>query len=120
MRDVDGAAEAVASRVVETSEPGDDDRTTEPNGVPGLAYAPQGLATATDAPAGSAFDVQVKVPGSASFTDWRTGVTSLQGTFAPSDPQWAGPGTYSFRSRLRQVSTGAASGYSPQGSISLS
>ncbi len=57
MRDVDGAAEAVASRVVETSEPGDDDRTTEPNGVPGLAYAPQGLATATDAPAGSAFPV---------------------------------------------------------------
>jgi hypothetical protein len=56
VRDVDGAAEAV-SRVVETSGPGDDDRTTEPSGVPGLAHAPQGLATATEAPAASAFPV---------------------------------------------------------------
>jgi len=72
-----------------------------------------------DAPPGFVFDVQVRQPGSSSFMDWRTGVTELNGVFGPPDPLWAGPGTYSFRSRLRQVSTGAASGYSGPGSISL-
>jgi hypothetical protein len=73
-----------------------------------------------DAPAGDVFDVQVKVPGSTAFIDWRSGVTSLNAAFTPSDPQWAGPGKYSFRARLRQPSSGAASGFSMKGSISLS
>jgi len=72
-----------------------------------------------DAPPGFVFDVQVRQPGSSSFMGWRTGVTELNGVFGPSDPLWVGPGTYSFRSRLRQASTGAASGYSGPGSISL-
>jgi virginiamycin B lyase len=73
-----------------------------------------------DAPAGFAFDVQVKQPGSSSFTDWRAGVTELNGVFGPSDPLWVGPGTYSFRARIRQLSGGRASGYSRGMSISLS
>jgi streptogramin lyase len=73
-----------------------------------------------DAPAGFAFDVQVKVPGSTSFSDWRAGITDLSGAFTPSDPLWAGPGQYSFRARLRNLSSGDASGYSAGKSISLS
>jgi virginiamycin B lyase len=72
-----------------------------------------------DAPAGCVFDVEVKVPGSNSFVPWRTDTTELSGTLGPSDPLWAGQGTYRFQARLRQVATGATSGYSSPKAIIL-
>ena len=72
-----------------------------------------------DAPSGFVFDVQVKQPGSSSFMNWKTGATGLSGLFSSSDPLWVGAGKYSFRARLRQVSSGAASGYSAAKSIAL-
>jgi streptogramin lyase len=73
-----------------------------------------------DPPAGFAFDVQVKRPGTSSFVPWRTGVTSLTATFGPSDPLWAGTGTYRFRARMRNLANGKASGYSNAKAITLS
>jgi len=82
-----------------------------------------GLADVTwasgDAPAGLRFDVQVKVPGSRVWVTWKAGARSLGARFGPGDRLWAGHGTYSFRARLRKLSSGAASGYSPVGSITL-
>jgi streptogramin lyase len=72
-----------------------------------------------DAPAGDVFDVQLKAPGSTKFVTWQDGVTDLSAVFGSSDPLWAGPGKYSFRARLRKLSSGAASGYSSAVSISL-
>jgi hypothetical protein len=72
-----------------------------------------------DAPGGDVFDVQVKAPGSKKFVNWQDGVTNLSAVFGSSGPLWAGPGKYSFRARLRQLSSGAASGYSSAASISL-
>jgi streptogramin lyase len=93
-----------------------------PIGVQPLVGAPGAkvIWASGDAPGGDVFDVQVRQPGSSSFLDWRSGVTSLNGAFGSSDPLWAGPGKYSFRARLRQPSSGAASGYSAAGSIRLS
>jgi streptogramin lyase len=71
-------------------------------------------------PAGFAFDVQVKRPGTSSFVPWQTGVTSQTATFGPSDPLWAGTGTYRFRARMRNVTNGKASGYSNAKAITLS
>jgi hypothetical protein len=73
-----------------------------------------------DAPAGDVFDVQVQAPGSAGFVPWRTGVTSLSDTFGPTDPAWTVAGTYRFEARLRNASSGAASGFSAPHGISLS
>ncbi len=71
-------------------------------------------------PAGFAFDVQVKRPGTSSFVPWRTGVTSQTATFGPSDPLWAGTGTYRFRARMQNMTNGKASGYSNAKAITLS
>jgi hypothetical protein len=49
------------------------------------------------APAGFAIDVQVKVPGSASFVTWLTWTTATNLTFSPSTGPYTGPGTYQFR-----------------------
>ncbi len=57
MRDVEGAAEAVVGALVDPFDPLDDDRTTDSDGVPGLARAPHGLATTTETPSASAFPV---------------------------------------------------------------
>lgn len=73
-----------------------------------------------DAPGGDVFDVQVEAPGSSSFVPWRTGTTALDGSFGPADPLWAGTGSYRFRARLRNVSSGAASGFSALRAIALS
>ena len=61
------------------------------------------------APAGFVFDAQIRRPGSSSFVNWKMGRTSRSATFTPG----AGPGKYSFRARLRRVSNGAHSIYSP-------
>ncbi len=62
-----------------------------------------------------AFDVQIRRPGGLWVT-FRTAVTYAYATFTPD----SGTGTYSFRSRLRNTSTGAATGYSAAGSITVS
>jgi dipeptidyl aminopeptidase/acylaminoacyl peptidase len=59
-------------------------------------------------PAGFAFDVQIKRLAAA-WTAWRTATTSVSGTFVAD----AGPGTYRFRARIRNLANGRASGFSP-------
>jgi hypothetical protein len=71
------------------------------------------------APAGYVYDVQIQKPGATAFASWQKGVTVANGLFASGDPAWAGVGTYQFRSRLRNVATSAASGWSPSRSISV-
>jgi streptogramin lyase len=73
-----------------------------------------------DAPAGYGFDVQIRPPGSTDWITWQSGVTSLSAPFGPNDPLWAGAGKYGFRSRLRQLTSNAASGYSAAKSITIS
>jgi streptogramin lyase len=72
------------------------------------------------APSGSGFDVQLKAPGSRDWVTWQSGVSSLSAQFGPNDPLWAGAGKYSFRARLRQLTSNAASGFSAAKSITLS
>jgi plastocyanin len=55
------------------------------------------------APAGSVYDVQIRRPGKP-WKDWRTDVTTRQGTYIPS----AGEGNYRFRARLRRLAGGVA------------
>jgi hypothetical protein len=72
-------------------------------------------------PSGFAFDVQVKTPGSSSWLTWLDGTTSTTATLGPAGGgPYSGPGIYRFRSRIRNTVNGAASGYSPTGSIDLS
>ena len=71
-------------------------------------------------PSGFAFDVKVKTPGSSTWMAWLTGVTSTAATLGPAGGgPYTGPGRYKFRSRIRNTANGAASGYSPIGSITL-
>ena len=66
-------------------------------------------------PAGYVFDVQIRRPGGV-YTDWKAGTTLINGTFVPD----AGTGKYSFRTRLRNVATTRASGWSPVSTINVS
>ncbi len=59
-------------------------------------------------PAGYVFDVQVRRPGQATFIAWSTGTSLASQTFTAD----AGPGSYAFRARLRNVSNGSAARYS--------
>lgn len=68
---------------------------------------------------GSVFDVQVEQPGSSTFLDWQSGTTAQTATFGPRSPLFTGSGTYRFRARLRNPTTGAASGYSPVKAFTL-
>jgi hypothetical protein len=61
------------------------------------------------------FDVQIKRPGSSSFADWKTGVSTLKASFTPD----SGTGTYSFRARVRNALTSDAIAYSAAKSISV-
>lgn len=61
---------------------------------------------------GFVYDVQRKV-GTGSWTIWKTGVTTRQVSFS------GAAGTYRFRSRLRRVSNGAASKWSPAKAITI-
>jgi hypothetical protein len=60
------------------------------------------------APTGDGYDVQVKRPGSTSFTTWQSGVGSRVGSFTTN-----AIGRYTFRARLRNLATGAALAWSP-------
>ncbi|MDP9295476.1 MAG: DUF11 domain-containing protein [Actinomycetota bacterium] len=65
--------------------------------------------------AGLVEDVQIKRPG-VDWTPWRRGEsTLLEDTFQPD----AGPGTYAFRSRLRNSSTGVFSRFGPPVTIAV-
>jgi plastocyanin len=55
------------------------------------------------------YDVQMKAPGG-NWADWMTGITVAVPTW---DSTGAASGQYQFRSRLRRISDGSASGYSP-------
>jgi hypothetical protein len=68
------------------------------------------------APAGFAYDVQIRRPGTGSFTAWRTGATSHAGRFVPD----AGTGAYAFRARLDRLDSGAHSAWSAPASIDVS
>jgi virginiamycin B lyase len=87
--------------------------------VPGTLNQAQVIWASAEPPRGFVFDVQVKVPGSDSFVDWRVGVAGPTAVFGPGDPLYAGPGNYRFRSRIRNTANGAASGYSAPKSIVL-
>ncbi|MEP6955638.1 MAG: plastocyanin/azurin family copper-binding protein [Chthoniobacterales bacterium] len=67
------------------------------------------------ADAGFLFDVQIKRPGARSFVNWKMGRTKRMTAFTPG----AGTGNYSFRARLRKVSNGAHSLYSPFRTITV-
>jgi plastocyanin len=67
------------------------------------------------APPQFTYDAQMKVPGG-QWTDWMTG-------FSPGTVTWdstgAQSGQYQFRSRLRRLSDGSASGYSPATTVTV-
>jgi plastocyanin len=66
-------------------------------------------------PTNRSFDVQIKRPGSNSFTSFRSGVSKLSATFDP-----AQSGSYQFRARTRIVSSGAVTAWSPVRTLSIS
>jgi plastocyanin len=66
-------------------------------------------------PSGDVYDVQIQRPGTTSFANWMTGVSSLLATFVPD----GGDGTYLFQSRIRNTTSGAATGYSTPAPISV-
>ena len=62
------------------------------------------------------FDVQILRPGSTDWADWKTGQVKGGSSFLPD----SGPGTYSFRARLRSTGSGAATNYSSPVTILVS
>jgi virginiamycin B lyase len=89
--------------------------------LPGSSSTAQVTWASAAPPNSFAFDVEVKTPGSSTWVTWLEGVTSTTATLGPAgDGPYTGPGTYKFRSRIRNTVNGAASGYSPTGSIALS
>lgn len=87
---------------------------TPPSGGMGTTFT---VAWASTSPhTGYVFDAQILRPGAADWADWQTGVTMVGADFVPD----AGPGTYSFRARLRNTANGAASDWSPAVSIEVS
>jgi len=83
---------------------------TPPFGQVGTTFT---ITWASAAPTGNlVFDVRRMDPGSTKFKKWQTGVTTRSATFTPSLP-----GTYVFRTEVRDMSTGAVSKWSPTASI---
>ena len=66
------------------------------------------------------YDVQIKRPGDTGFLDWKIGDTVGNAVFGPSDPLYAGLGTYQFQARVRNTGNTTASGFSAPKSIALS
>jgi streptogramin lyase len=87
--------------------------------VPGTTNAAQVVWAATPAPGDFTYDVQVRQPGTSTWITWLGRQTIQQSTFTPSDPLYTGPGTYSFRARLRNRFSKTFSGYSEPASIPL-
>lgn len=61
------------------------------------------------------YDIQKKDPGG-QFADWMTGITSRQATF---DSTGLATGTYQFRARVRDTSSGKVTQYSAAKSIQV-
>jgi hypothetical protein len=73
------------------------------------AYGANGFTVGWGMPdAGYVVDVQVQRPGAADFGDWVTATTARRGTFMVD----AGAGTYRFRARLTNPTTGVSSDWS--------
>jgi hypothetical protein len=66
-----------------------------------------------DAPAGFAFDVQVKIPGSTVWSPWMSATTSPSATYVP-----AAAGVYGFRARLDRLDPRRHTLFGPSSSIS--
>jgi len=60
--------------------------------------------------------VQILRPRTKKWVTWKAGVTLGSGVFTPD----AGAGSYRFQARLRKLSTGASSDWSPQLTITIS
>jgi plastocyanin len=69
---------------------------------------------ATSLPSGYVVDVQRRSPGANGFSSWKHGVQTKRATFTPQRK-----GTFTFRARLRKVSDGSHSGWSPSRSIDV-
>ncbi len=67
-------------------------------------------------PAGYVSDVQIRRPGASAFSNWLQSQTATGTTFTPD----AGPGTYSFRARLRKVSGSAHTLWSAAHNVNVS
>ena len=70
----------------------------------------------TAAPSDYEYDVQIERPGESTYSTWKSDQTVRKATFDPD----SGPGTYWFRARIRQVSSGEDSWYSVGASIIVS
>jgi hypothetical protein len=97
--------------------------TTQTVKVPLRATPSSGTASTTfsvkwaseTAPSGYVYDVQLEPPNSAQYTPFATGVSADSGSFSPV----SGAGIYRFEARLRNISNGAYSLWSPPRSISV-
>ena len=89
-------------------------KAAPPSGPAGTPF--QITLSTAPAPEGFVFDVQKKDPGG-TFADWMTGVSSAAVIF---DSTGQAPGTYLFRSRMRRLSDGGVSGYSPSRGVTVS
>jgi plastocyanin len=67
-------------------------------------------------PAGFRYQVQRRRPGATGYTDWRT-INTASTAFVTTSTTTRG--VWRFRSRLRRISNGAVSGYSPIDSIEV-
>lgn len=72
------------------------------------------LTWAISVPAGYVVDVQLRKPGASGFSPWKTGVHAKTGTYKP--PR---KGTFTFQARVRKLSNGAHSDWSPGRSIKV-
>jgi plastocyanin len=68
--------------------------------------------SSASAASGFVFDVQVKKPGVKGWHAWKSGTASTGASYSPKSH-----GTYRFRARLRELSNGKASGWSPATSV---
>jgi outer membrane protein assembly factor BamB len=67
-------------------------------------------------PAGFVYDVQIQRPGSTTWSNWKTGVTTTSATFTPD----TGTGTYWFKAHIKNSSNGKSCNYSTKLSIVVS
>jgi plastocyanin len=72
------------------------------------------LTWATSVPAGYVVDLQRRAPGASDFSSWKHGVHAKEGTFTPDRK-----GTFTFQARLRKLSNGTHSDWSPSLSITV-
>lgn len=89
------------------------DQAEPPSGMIGTTFT---ITWAAAAPLqGYAFDVQIRRPGTQGYADWRTDQLAASAPFVAD----AGPGTYSFRARLENLSNGKSAKYSPAATITV-